>query len=147
MLLREVTLHDSINNSSSVHTDKFSWNQQDDQEEENFIDFMEIINEMEKMDIHSEDDEKGNKHNRAENLEAENKKKELKKHKYLKTWNKKKLQGKSGALMNEENDKYKEIYDLHQERIKMIQKNVRGWLLRRQYLDIKYAARVLQNCN
>ena len=27
----------------------------------------------------------------------------------------------------------------------MIQKNVRGWLLRRQYLDIKYAARVLQN--
>lgn len=34
-----------------------------------------------------------------------------------------------------------------QENVKLIQKNVRGWLFRRQYTDIKCAVRVLQKCN
>lgn len=34
----------------------------------------------------------------------------------------------------------------HQNQVQIIQKNVRGWLLRRQYLDILHATRVLQNC-
>ena len=34
----------------------------------------------------------------------------------------------------------------HQNEVKVIQKNVRAWLLRRQYLDILHATRVLQNC-
>jgi len=34
----------------------------------------------------------------------------------------------------------------HQNQVQLIQKNVRGWLLRRQYLDILHATRVLQSC-
>jgi len=33
----------------------------------------------------------------------------------------------------------------HQNQVQLIQKNVRGWLLRRQYLDILHATRVLQS--
>jgi hypothetical protein len=36
--------------------------------------------------------------------------------------------------------------EVFQEHITTIQKNVRGWLLRRQYLDMKYATKVLQGC-
>lgn len=32
-----------------------------------------------------------------------------------------------------------------QDQVKLIQKNVRGWLLRRQYLDTKFAVKILQS--
>lgn len=33
----------------------------------------------------------------------------------------------------------------NQEQVKLIQKNVRGWLLRRQYHDTKFAVKILQS--
>lgn len=152
MLMREVTLHDSINNSSSIHTDKFSWNQQDDQEDENYINFLEMMDDMDqKLVIHSDDDEKNSVRKvstgKEKIIETKSNIKNNFKHKYLKTNKKKNTEKDKNLNQKEYMSNYKEIYDIHQDHIKIIQKNVRGWLLRRQYLDIKYAARVLQNCN
>jgi len=42
-------------------------------------------------------------------------------------------------------DHLKENFEEYQNHVRLIQKNVRGWLLRRQYLDICHATRTLQN--
>ena len=90
MLMREVTLHDSINNSSSIHTENFSWNQQDDQEDDNYINFLEMMDDMDnKLVIHSDDDEKKSvrKINKNDKMGIANNKENKNnfKHKYLKT--------------------------------------------------------------
>lgn len=82
MLLREVTLQDSINNSNSVHTEKFSCNNQDDQEEENYFNILDLLNDMEeKLVMNSDEDFKIKNQEKSEknkqNLDS-------KKHKYLK---------------------------------------------------------------
>ena len=41
LLLREVTLQDSINNSSHL-TDQYSWNDQDDQDDQNYFSLEEL---------------------------------------------------------------------------------------------------------
>ena len=38
-----------------------------------------------------------------------------------------------------------QLFGESQEQVKLIQKNVRGWLRRRQYLDTKYAVKILQS--
>lgn len=91
MIMREVTLQDSINNSNSVHTEKFSCNNQDDQEEDNYFNILELLDEMEdKLAINSDEEVKNLR--KEKNLESENEKQghfELKKHKYLKFHSKK----------------------------------------------------------
>lgn len=118
--IREVTLCDSIRNSSLASSIK-QWNSQDVQEED-YLELHEILEDF-----------------RA----TENKPKPMKrpKHKYFKL---NKPPPHSPENIPKE---LSEKYSSHQEGIKLIQKNVRGWLLRRQYLDIKYATRILQNCN
>ena len=55
MLIREVTLHDSINNSSS-YTDHFSWNEQDHQEDQNYFNLNDIINNDQSNDSINENE-------------------------------------------------------------------------------------------
>jgi len=94
MIMREVTLQDSINNSNSVHTEKFSCNNQDDQEE-NYFNILELLNDMEdKLAIHSDEEIKNlGKEKKFEGQLLENEKNqnhfESKKHKYLKFHGKK----------------------------------------------------------
>lgn len=94
MIMREVTLQDSINNSNSVHTEKFSCNNQDDQEEDNYFNILELLNEMEdKLVIHSDEETKNRGKDKNLELNLENEKNtshfEMKKHKYLKFHSKK----------------------------------------------------------
>ena len=115
MIMREVTLQDSINNSNSVHTEKFSCNNQDDQEE-NYFNILELLNDMEdKLVVHSDEETKDrNKDKKFEvNLMEEKNQNHLesKKHKYLKfhskknkkDYKKKDFQGQ--ILVNEINNK------------------------------------------
>lgn len=90
MIMREITLQDSINNSNSIHTDKFSCNNQDDQED-NYFNILELLNEMEdKFVVHSDEETKNRmKEKKFENNLLENEKNNLKKHKYLKFHGKK----------------------------------------------------------
>ena len=94
MIMREITLQDSINNSNSIHTDKFSCNNQDDQEE-NYFNILELLNDMEdKLVVHSDEETKNRqKDKKFENNLLENEKNNLKKHKYLKFHGKKKQKG------------------------------------------------------
>ncbi|KAL4506532.1 hypothetical protein ABPG72_000103 [Tetrahymena utriculariae] len=81
-------------------------------------------------------------------LSQDNLDKNNKKHKYLRNYsevNKTFKDKQRDTAEFDEKDEQLYMSQNYQCRIKTIQKNVRGWLLRRQYLDIKYATRVLQN--
>ncbi|KAL4459945.1 hypothetical protein ABPG74_003471 [Tetrahymena malaccensis] len=104
----------------------------DDEDEEDEDDYSKVFRPLEQNKLLSQD-----------NLDKNNKK-----HKYLRNYsevNKAFKDKQRDTAEFDEKDEQLYMSQNYQCRIKTIQKNVRGWLLRRQYLDIKYATRVLQN--
>ena len=73
MLLREVTLCDSLHNSSSFNTDRFSWTEEDEQEEGNFlIDLLKEVDRSMKLVEEEEGEKEGkmkNDHNNEQNIQ------------------------------------------------------------------------------
>ncbi|CAD8141484.1 unnamed protein product [Paramecium octaurelia] len=118
LLIRGYTLCDSIHNSSS-YTEQQSWNGQDDQDTLQYFEVNDLFENKNSPVIKNEE-----KHT---------------KHKYLRNYSKHEVR----PQQMEFNSNFP--YDNYANHIQTIQKNVKAWLLRRQYLDIKYATQVLQN--
>ncbi|EAR90936.2 IQ calmodulin-binding motif protein, putative (macronuclear) [Tetrahymena thermophila SB210] len=124
---------------------------EEDEEEDYDVDDYDDEDDEEEEDDDDDEDEYSKVFRPLEQnklLSQDNLDKANKKHKYLRNYsevNKAYKDKQRDATEFDEKDEQLYMSQNYQCRIKTIQKNVRGWLLRRQYLDIKYATRVLQN--
>ena len=166
MLLREVSLCDSINNSLSgafQESDAYS-------DDDSYLSLYELIedkfdnfegNEYQFPDM-IEDYKTGYFRKVDKNINGDGnngeKRRTKRPRRYFRNYdrksalhkenidaNQKSAAEKNAAAMQSKAEDAVKFAD-HQNQVQLIQKNVRGWLLRRQYLDILHATRVLQTC-
>lgn len=162
MILREVSLCESINNSLSV-----AFPDSDDHSDESYLSLFELLDD--KLGDFEEGDypmeggrsscsSKDSPDRRFEKIRAAKRPR-----RYFRNYDKKSILQKENIAVNNQKTNIGKIFERrgvlkgnfldpvimttdHQNQVQLIQKNVRGWLLRRQYLDILHATRVLQSC-
>ena len=149
MLIREVSLCDSIHNS--VGGDSLSLrvnfgsqgHEDDDDDESSYISLSDLIEDMNTLDSERCDAFRRDTCHPEPRLNANRRKQR----RYLRDYDRRSAQGldKNSSQKTEPSSNVVNAHANKQNYIQLIQKNVRGWLLRRQYLDTLHATRVLQS--
>jgi hypothetical protein len=144
MILREVSLCESINNSLSV-----AFPDSDDHSDESYLSLFDLLDDKlgdfeeggYPMEGRSSCSSKDSPDRRFEKIRAAKRPR-----RYFRNYDKKSILQKENIVINNQKTNIDPVIVTdHQNQVQLIQKNVRGWLLRRQYLDILHATRVLQS--
>ena len=146
MLMREASLCDSLHNSTGGDSLslRVNFDEGDELESDSYISISDLIENLKNLGVTQPNGKKGPVAQGKDNQKPS----QRKRGRYLRNYDKKH----AGEVNEKDNIKEQDAesgiakaHAEHENHIQIIQKNVRGWLLRRQYLDTLHATRVLQS--
>lgn len=146
MLVREASLCDSLHNSAGGDSLslRVNFDEGDNVDAESYVSLSDLIENLKLLGVKEAGQ---NQPPKQDETETERRKRiQRKRGRYLRNYDKKQAVNENNIMKEDDPaNQVAKAHAEHQDHIQKIQKNVRGWLLRRQYLDILHATRVLQS--